>query len=210
MNERTRSQRHLLIAATVLGLGFGGGVLGGWATQKRRPKPPERSAESIPDAQVKSELAACRRELKALKKARAMRKATAALPGEMDDAGLEKAAKVEALEKDVQECKVRETLQNAYVCSAIGDHVNLYQVLAHSTSCVDPPGIGDYLLNSVDKCAEFAEFPDHLDKDDLTNSESPRIYKSLLYHDAQSKKNLAAGMEHLRRECRRIWALPKE
>lgn len=212
MSERPKSPSlvvPLLIAVTVLGLGFGGSMLFGWATRKRPPTPPERSAQSIPDAEVKSELATCKRELKALKKTRAKPPATA-MPGETDDAGLEEAAKVEALQKKVEACRVRETLQNGYICGTIGDHINFYHTLAHGMSCVDPPGIGEYLLHSVDKCTEFDDFPAHLDEDDLTKSESARIYESLIYHDAQSKKNLVAYMQRIRSECRRIWALPKE
>jgi hypothetical protein len=211
MSERPKSPSlvvPLLIAVTVLGLGFGGGVFGGWATRRRTPKPPERSAASIPDAEVKRELAACKRELKALKKARAKPLGTAML-GEMD-AGLEKAAKVEALQKEVEQCKVRETLQNGYVCGTIGKQINLYDVLAHGMSCVDPPGIGEYLLSSVDKCAQFDDFPAHLDKDELTKSELARIYESKINHHAESKENLVKGMQWMRRECRRIWALPNE
>ncbi|MBK9262112.1 MAG: hypothetical protein IPM54_20195 [Polyangiaceae bacterium] len=212
MSERPKSASvvvHLLIAVTVLGLGFGGGALFGWSTRKRTPAPPEKSAEAIPDAEVKSELAACRRELKAIKKARAMPKVMVT-PGELDDAGVEVAAKVEALQKEVHECRVRETLQNGYVCGTIGKTINLYHTLAHGMSCADPPGIGEYLLSSLDTCTEFDEFPAHVDEDELTKSESARIYESLIEHDTQSEKNLMAYMQHIRRGCRRIWVLPPE
>jgi hypothetical protein len=212
MSERPTSASvvvHLLIAATVLGLGFGGGVFWGWRTRRLTPKTPNTSAESMTDAEVKSELADCKRELKDAKKARAKEQVTAILK-EMDDAGLESIAKVEALQKEVHECHVRETLENGYVCGTIGKHINFYDVLAYSMSCVDTPWIGEYLVHSLDKCAEFEDFPAHLEDDKLSKGESERIYESLRNHDYESKNNLVAGMKHIRRECRRIWALPPE
>ncbi|MBK9262104.1 MAG: hypothetical protein IPM54_20155 [Polyangiaceae bacterium] len=214
MSERPKSASvvvHLLIAVTVLGLGFGGGALFGWSTRKRTPTPPEKSAEAIPDAEVKSELAACRRELKAIKKARAMPKVMVT-PGELDDAGVEVAAKVEALQKEVHECRVRETLQNGYVCGTIREHDNLHYVLVLGNACVEPPGIGEYLLNSVAKCAEFAEldeYPPHIDEDNLTQQEKMRIMFSK-WSWKLKKDNMAWSLQWTRRECRRIWALPDE
>jgi hypothetical protein len=214
MSERSKSTRlvvHLLLVVLVLGVGFGGGALFGWGTRKRSPKLPE-STESIPDAEVPSALATCKRELKALKKA--LKKARAKPPVMVvpDDAGLEIAAKVQALQKEVHECKVRETLQNAYVCGTMRDHVSLYDVLVHGNSCTDPPGIGEYILNSVDKCAEFAGaygYPAHLDEDNLTQTERDRIIMSN-WRGKVTKENEARALQWLRRECRRIWALPEE
>ena len=110
MSERPTSSFviPLLIAATVLGLGFGGGVFWGLRTRKRISKTPNTSAESMTDAEVKSELADCKRELSAAKKAQAKEQLTAILK-DMDDAGLESIARVEALQKEVHECQVRET-----------------------------------------------------------------------------------------------------
>ncbi|MDC3954883.1 hypothetical protein [Polyangium jinanense] len=208
MNERPERAGlvvRLLVGLTVVALVFGGGVLVGWATRERRPPARSKSAEPVSAKEAKKEIAACRKELRRLAKEQ-----IAPPVAVTQDAAPEEVAKVEALRREVQECRVRETLQNAYVCGTIGDHINFYHVLAHGTLCADPPGIGEYLLNSLDKCAEFDEFPAHLDEDELTRSESARIYESLIEHDAQSKKNLVEGMQWTRRECRRIWALPKE
>src|SRR4051812_38715735 len=105
MSERAESPGfviHLLIAVTVLGLVFGGGVLVGRATRERRRPATEKSVAPISAAEAKKELAACRRERIARAKARAPPPAPATPPpGETDDAGLETAAKVEALQKEV-------------------------------------------------------------------------------------------------------------
>ncbi len=109
MSERLKSAGlmvRLFIAVAVLGLAFGGGVLFGWATRERRPPATEKSAAAIPDAEVKRALAACRRALRARAKPTAIPLATAASPPEeTDDAGLENTAKVEALQKEVEECQ---------------------------------------------------------------------------------------------------------
>jgi hypothetical protein len=207
--KRTGFVVHLFIAATVLGLGFGGGVLFGWSTRKRPPTRSERSAESIPDAEVSSAHAACKRELKALAKARAKRPA-AATPGERDDAGLERAAQVEALQKEVEECRVRETLQNAYVCGTIDNHINLMDVLIFGTSCEDTVGVGPFFINSLDKCAEFDDFPAHLDEDQLTQGEKNRIAESEMNRRFRDKKNLIRWEQGIRRKCRELWELPEE
>jgi hypothetical protein len=214
MSERPRSAGlvvHLLIAVNVLGLVFGGGVLVGWATRERRPPATEKSAAVIPDAEVKRELAACRRELSARATARVTPPATAAPPpGETDDAGLERDAKIEALHKEVEECRVRATLLNAYVCSTIHDRITLYFVLTDGMSCVDPPGLGEFLVNSLDKCAEFEDFPAHLDEDKLTREEKNRVAMSEMNHATRREKSLVEGMRKLRSDCRRRWLLPDE
>jgi hypothetical protein len=214
MSERPYSPGlavRLLIAAAVLCLIFGGGVLVGWATRERRPLATEKSAASIPAAEVKKELAACRREVRARAKARLTQPA-APPPGEMDDAGLERAAKLDALQKEVGQCRVRKTLLNAYVCGTIGDHIGLYGVLVNGTPCVAPPGIREYFVKSIDKCAEFEDFPAHLDKDELTQEEEYRIVQAIWRRAAEvrNKNHMADWEEGIRRDCRRIWALPDE
>ncbi|WP_437976298.1 hypothetical protein WMF11_02610 [Sorangium sp. So ce295] len=202
---------HLLIAVAVLGLVFGGGVLVGWATRERRPPAMGKSAASIPDAEVKRELAACRRAVKARAKATAIPPAPATSPpGETDDAGVEKAAKVEALQKEVEECRVRETLSNAYVCGGIRDHRNLLFVLTYSAPCVDEAEIGEFLLNSLEKCTNFDDFPAHLDEDKLTQEEKFIISQSQQNRALRTKSDLIRGVQETLRRCRKRFALSSE
>jgi hypothetical protein len=215
MSERPQSPRRvvqLLIAVAVLGFVFGGGVLLGWATREHGPAVTEKSAEPLPDAEVKEEIAACRRELKALSKARSTPPAMAAPPGETDDAGLERAAKIEALQKEVEECRVGETLVNAYVCGSIGDHINLLSVLLYSSSCVGEVGVEEFFVRSLAKCAEFEDFPAHLDEDKLTQAEKDRVVQSIWRRAAavSNKNYMDDHVQELRRRCRRRWALPDE
>jgi hypothetical protein len=218
MSERPRSSRrivHLLIAATVLGLGFGGGVLVGRATRERRHPATEKSAASISAAEAKSELAACRREAAARAKARATPPATATPPPEeTDDAGLETAAKVEALQKEVDECKVSKTLQSAYLCGTFGDHITLWDVLMTGTQCMEEAGLKEYLGHSLDKCAEFDGFPAHLDKDKLTKEEESRVVESITMRAVvvryQKNNYMVDAAREMRRRCRKAWALPDE
>ncbi|WP_437590645.1 hypothetical protein [Sorangium sp. So ce1000] len=202
---------HLLIAVAVLGLVFGGGVVVGWATRERRPPAVEKSAASIPDAEVKPELAACRRALKARAKATAIPPATATSPpGETDDAGVEKAAKVEALQKNVEECRVRETLSNAYVCGRIRDHSNLLFVLTYSAPCVDEARVGEFLVNSLEKCTSFDDFPAHLDEDELTQEEKFIISQSQQNRALRTKNDLIRNAQETLRRCRKRFGLPSE
>jgi len=121
MSERPKSAGllvRLLIAVAVLGLVFGGGVLVGWATRERRDLATEKSAASTSDAEVKREIAACRRELAARAKATAIPPATVTSPpGETDDARLEEAPKVEALKKGSSGGSVGPTDIEACVCA---------------------------------------------------------------------------------------------
>ncbi|WP_437279485.1 hypothetical protein WME90_02715 [Sorangium sp. So ce375] len=203
---------HLLFAVAVLGLVFGGGVVVGWATRERRPPAMETIAAPIPDAEVKRELAACRRAVKARAKATAIPPATATSPqGETDDAGVEKAAaKVEALQKEVKECRVRETLANAYVCGAIGDHLNLLFVLTYSASCTDEGGVGELMVNSFNKCAEFTDLPEHLNEDHLTQEEKIRIYEAKLNRAVRTRNSLIGDVQEMHRRCRKRFGLPDE
>ncbi|WP_437743971.1 hypothetical protein WMF39_02610 [Sorangium sp. So ce1504] len=203
---------HLLIAVAVLGLVFGGGVVVGWATRERRPPAMEKSAASIPDAEVTRELAACRRAVKARAKATAIPPATATSPpGETDDAGVEKAtAKVEALQKEVEECRVRETLANAYVCGTITDHRNLLFVLTYNAPCVDEAGVGEFLVNSLEKCTNFDNFPAHLDEDELTQEEKFIIAQSEQNRALRTKSDLTRGVQETLRRCRKRFGLPSE
>jgi hypothetical protein len=215
MSERPRSFRrvvYLLIAVTVLGLGFGGGVLVGRAMRERKHPATEKSVASISAAEAKKELAACRRERVALAKGRTIPPATPS-PGEPDDAGLETAAQVEALQKEVDECRVRETLLNAYVCGTIGDHFTLYFVLMHSSRCVEEAGLSEFLAHSLEKCAEFDDDPAHLDEEKLTQVEMSRLVQSKWRRLAAvryKKDYIADWLQTMRRECRKRWALPDE
>ncbi|WP_437592300.1 hypothetical protein [Sorangium sp. So ce1000] len=214
MSERPKSAGHmvhLLLAVAVLGLVFGGGVLVGWATRERRPPAMETSEASVPDTEAKREIAACRRELKARAKATAIPPATVTLPpGETDDAGLEKAAKVEALQKEVKECRVRETLANAYVCGAISDHLNFLFVLTYSASCVDEGGVGELMVNSFEKCAEFTDLPAHLNENDLTQEEKIRVYEAKLNRAVRTRNSLIGDVQEMHRRCRKRFGLPEE
>lgn len=214
MSERPKSAGlivRLLIAVAVLGLVFGGGVLVGWVTRERRLPAMEKSALSIPDAEVKRELAACRRELKALSKPRATPPATEPPPpGETNDAGAEKAARIEALQKEAEECKARETLINAYVCGTVGDHLNFLFVLTYSASCVDKGGVGEFMVNSFEKCAEFEDFPAHLDEDELTQREKFRISQSQQTRALRKKNDLANDVQEMHRRCRKRFGLSTE
>lgn len=216
MSERPRSLRrvvYLLLAVTVLSLGFGGGVLVGRATRERRRPATEKSVASISAAEAKKELAACRRERVALARGRATPPATATPPpGETDDAGLETAAKVEALQKEVDECKVRETLLNAYVCATNGDHATLHFVLLRSSRCVEEAGLEEYMARSREKCAEFDDFPAHLEEDKLTETERIRVWESQMRRrGAVRHKDVKFDyFQKERRDCRRAWALPDE
>jgi hypothetical protein len=199
----------LLIAVAVIGTGFGGGLLVGWATRERKPQATVKSEPPLSAREAKEALVVCKSELKALAKAQWTPKAVET-PGETDDAGLEKAAKVEALRKEVEECRVRETLGNAYVCGTITEQINAYSALAHGNLCVVPAEIGEYLVSSFDKCAEFDDVPAHLDEDELTKSERARIYEAKWNHEDQSKRNLIREIESTLRQCRKTWALPQE
>jgi len=203
--ERAGLVVRLLVALTVVGLVFGGGVLVGWATRERRPPARSKSAEPVSAEQVKKEIAACRKELRQLAKEQIAPPVVVT-----QDAAPEEVAKVEALRREVQECRVRETLQNAYVCETIDGHINMYSTLAHGMSCAAPPWLAAYMLSSVEKCAEFHEFPAHVDEDGLTQSEKNRVWMSKLSYESRTKENVTGWMDGIRRDCRRVWAMPPE
>jgi hypothetical protein len=217
MSERPSSLGlvvYLLVAVTVLGLGFGGGVLVGRATRERSRPATEKSAASLSAAETKKELAACRREVAARTKSRAIPSVTTTPPPEeTDDAGQETAAKVEALQKEVDECKVSKTLQSAYVCGTFGDYINLLFVFTYSTQCREEAGIQEFLVKSFEQCAEFDDFPAHLDKDKLTKEDDGRVVESIWLRAAAVRYQNNYVLNHVqevRRRCRRMWALPDE
>lgn len=199
----------LLVAVAVLGLGFGGGVLAGRATGTRAPRTTDKSEGFLSERVAKEELAACRRELEDLAKPRATVSASVTpSPGETKDGGLEKAAKVEALQKEVNDCRVRETLVKAHVCGTMTDHDNLLFVLAYSSSCEDEARVGELIIDSYDKCAEFDAFPNHLDREQLTQGERTRIADAQRNHRYKGREDVAKGVRESLRRCREKFGLP--
>ncbi|UQA57354.1 hypothetical protein E8A73_039690 [Polyangium aurulentum] len=77
---------------------------------------------------------------------------------------------------------------------------------------MEKAGAEEYLVKSLDKCEEFDAFPAHLDEDKLTQEEKNRIVQAIWRRAAavRSKNYMADYAQELRRECRRIWALPAE
>jgi hypothetical protein len=207
--KRTGFAAPLALAAGLLVVGFGGGALVWWATRERKPPATEKSAESVPDAEVKRDLAACRRELRARAKARATPPAAAApAPGEANDAGSERAAKFEVLQKEVNECRVRETLVKSYVCGNIIHHQNLLATLINKSECVDSAGVGKFIVDSFDKCAEFEGFPAHLDEDDLTKVERNAVAASESNLRILTKEKLIDNVKGSHQRCREYLGLP--
>lgn len=213
MNERPKSAgllMPLLAAASVLAVAFGGGVLFGWATRERKAEAPETSAASASDPQeVKRELKACRREWAELSRPRVIATAVP-MAGDANDAGPESAAKVEVLEKEVQECRVRETLVKAYVCSNIVHHQNMLATFINNDECVDNAGIGDFIVSSFDKCAEFEDFPAHLNEDDLTKLESNAVAAAESNRRILRKEKLVDSVRGSHSRCREYLGLPDE
>ncbi|MDC3954312.1 hypothetical protein [Polyangium jinanense] len=213
MNERPKSaglRVPLLAAASVLTLAFGGGVLFGWATRERKPKAPETSAASAPDPQeVKRELKACRREWAELSRPRVI-PTVVPTAGEANDAGAESPAKVEALEKEVQECRVRATLVNAHVCGTMMDHITMLSVFMNHSGCVETGGVDEYMVNSFDKCAEFEDFPGHLDEDEINKGERIRLAESESNRRLMSREKMERWRDSVVSECRKRNVLPSE
>ncbi len=195
---------RVVVTLVVVGLVFGGGVLIGWGTREKRAPAMETRAAEVSDADVKKELAACLRGLKARsKKARVTRpERVVPAPGEASDAGLEEAAKVEAVQKDVEECKVRETLANAHVCGTIEQQINLLSVFLNGSGCTDTGGVDDYLSSSIDRCAEFEEFPTHLDEDTLGKAEQLEVIAAQNNRRRFGKETLLGWKEGIARRCR--------
>ena len=216
MSERPRSRKravYLLVAVTMLGVAFGGGVLVGGATRERRPVASRKNEVHVGAQEVKSELAACRSELAARREAQAAMPAAVAPAGEEKDADPE-SAKVEALQKEVEECKVRETLSNAYLCGTFGEQINLLWIFLETTACKEEGGVEKFLPYSLDKCAEFDEIPDHidLDGDSLTVQEKYRIVESKWRRMAarRNKNHVNGWIQKVRSDCRKKWLLSEE
>lgn len=216
MSERPRSPRlvvRLLLAFTVLGLVFGGGVLVGKAMRGRaRPVTVTRDAP-ISAMKAKKELAVCRRKLSAHVNHWVTPPVSATPPqGEPADAGPETAANIDALHKDVDECKVRETLLKAQVCGTFGEHINLLFVLLHSSRCAEEAGLEEFLTHGLEKCAGFDDDPTNLDEDTLTKAQANWLVQSKWTREAAARNAdyVTGHIKTLRRECRKTWALPDE
>jgi hypothetical protein len=165
--------KRLVAAAGLLVFAFGAGVIGGRSTLGRRPAPAEEQAQTVPDrAEVMRELAACRRELR--------ESATRApLPEEARRAAPETAARIEALENELKECRRDEILAKADLCGSIDRHANLMTVLMNGDeSCADKAGIGDFMRKNAEACSAFDNIEEILDLDDLTVSERRRVKRA--------------------------------
>jgi hypothetical protein len=194
----------LLVAAGLLALAFGGGVLVGESTLGRKPPALAKHAKSLPALGGRSALALCREEVAARAKARAVDEAT---PGDAKQSVSERVTRVEELQGELDECRGRETLENAYVCGTLGDHINLMFVLVYSSSCVDTANVGDYIINSYDKCAGFERFPAHLAPDTLTQGEKMRIAEAEHFRASLKKEEVAEDVKAELGECRKRFGL---
>jgi hypothetical protein len=88
----------------------------------------------------------------------------------------------------------------------------LYDVLINGTPCEEKAGVGEYRVKSLERCAAFEDFPAHLDRAKLKKREKSWIDESKRNHALHWKRKdrLVEGMQYLRRECRKRWALPAE
>jgi hypothetical protein len=55
--------------------------------------------------------------------------------------------------------------------------------------------VEEFIVKSLDKCAEFEDFPAHLDAVELTRGEKHSIYQSLPNRDYKTKDELTADIE---------------
>jgi len=203
----------VVIAGALLVVSFGGGVLVGWATRPRMPTVTKKSEEVVFEQEVRRELDECRAELRALAKAQVNPPARVTVPGEAEDAGPATVAKVEALQREVHECKKHETLIKAHVCAIADEHINVQFVLVYSSSCEDKAQVGEYMIKSYEKCAEFEYFdldetPEHFDLDNFDKEEQRKVWEAGYDRKYFSKKTLTGWSDHTLRECRKRFGLP--
>jgi hypothetical protein len=162
--------RRLVASAGLLILAFGAGVVFGRPTQGRMRPAAQEEAETGPDrAEVKRELAACRRELR--------ESATrAALSEEARRKAPELAARIESLENKLKECRRDEVLAKADLCGSLDRHAVVMTVLMNGDeSCADKAGIGDLMAKGSEACSEFENIEETIDLDGLTVFEKRRV-----------------------------------
>jgi hypothetical protein len=169
----------LILAAGLLIVAFVVGVFVGRVAQEK-PKP--IATTSVKMAQVpelEEELETCREELAAHSIPQVISSAAIPAPDEPNRSNSGEEATVAVLEKELRQCKKRDMVFNAEMCTAAGRYFVLLLVGLHADkACVDKFGVGDLILKHSEQCAKFEDQTDPEDMDiaELSDAELSKLY----------------------------------
>lgn len=177
-----------LAAAGMLAATVGAGVLVGRSMLGRRSPAVDEGAPAVPDREIGKELAACRRKLAARTKTLPTPSAVADAPKEASREAPETAARIEALEEELKECKYSERLTNADICSSSYVYMHMAGGLPYTEEgCEQKAEIAERIVKSVEKCDDFKDPPD-LDWENLTDDDK-RILHAYNASGDRDRKN---------------------
>ena len=196
MNEGPKKARlgARLLQASLLLLVFGVGVWVGKPASGRKTPPRHKGYISRDDRAVESDLAACRQTLAARSEARAAASAAVAAAERFKQDAPDVAAQIEALEDKLEGCRTRDIVGKADICSSHDRYSIVLSALVYGAeSCVDPIGIGDFMVKNYDQCPEFDNVPYDWTPDDydLTEEERRRVTNAAYDHHRFGKEQLA-------------------
>jgi hypothetical protein len=208
-----------ILSAGLLLVVFGVGLLVGRAGQEK-PKPSATTSvktRQVSELEVKEELAACQEELAAHSMPKAI--SSAATPDE--PAAAEAEAKAEALEQELRQCRKRDLVYNADMCTAADRYFVLLLVGLHADkACVDRFGVGDLILKHSEQCATFEDQtdPEDMDLGELSEAELSKLYRAQRFGKrteftaiaGDHKANRARGLKRTVRECHTKYGLSDE
>jgi hypothetical protein len=211
----------LILAAGLLIVAFVVGVFVGRVAQEK-PKPIATTSvktDQVPELEEK--LAACQQGLAAHSIPQVISSAATPAPDEPKRAASEGEATAQVLEKELKQCKKRDLVFNADMCTTANRYFALLLVGLHADkACVDRFGVGDLILKHSEQCAKFEDQTDPKDMDigELSDAESSKLYDAQRFGRrteftviaGDHKANLARHMKRTVRECHTKFGLSDE
>jgi hypothetical protein len=183
----------VLAAAGMLVATVGAGVLVGRSTLGRRSPAENDGAPAAPDRALGRELAACRRKLAARAKAPPTPSAVTDPPEAARREAPGTAARIAALEEELDECKLSKRLNEADICSSSSTYIKLAMSLPYTAEgCKQKAEIAERIEKNFDRCEEFKDLPD-LDMENLTDDDKRLLhaYNSSFPRDRRRTVELA-------------------
>jgi hypothetical protein len=211
------TKASVIVATGLLIVVFGIGVGVGRSAQVRQLLGVMQNAKTQRHSGVERELATCQAELS--EQSVPLMTTSAQAPGDAKNAKVESVAKVEALEEELKQCKTRDMVFNATMCTDGSRYFFLLLVGLHADkACVDRFGMGDLILKHSEQCAKFEDLgdPEDLDLGKISDAELSKLYDAKHFGHRSDrpggdhKSNLTRHFKRTYHECHTKFGLSDE
>jgi hypothetical protein len=112
------------------------------------------------------------------------------------------AARLAALNTQVETCRKSEVLVNAEICSSVARHYAAIMALPdNGVLCIQRARAASFIEEDFEKCDDLAEMPDDLDLDSLTQEERSTLFEAVKVRKTISEDELRKQMGNVYETC---------